>query len=225
MKFPARPGEDLRVLAPAAACVPRQRLAARGRPYEDPGCAGCAQLGVLRTLRRAGLTLEGGLGCERTARVEPGSAGRSALVVGAASALRDAPGLLAARADRRLLVVADRGGMIRADGVARALGDAGAEVLRLRPDRTEPLERVLRRDAPAARAVAVVSLAPCARSAPRAPPLSVLPSRCSRCGACLGLGCVALSDPGGEAIEISPSLCSGCGRCAPLCRGRAIVPA
>lgn len=212
------------MLAPAAPCVPRQRIAARGRPYEDPGCAGCAQLGVLRTLRRAGLALEGGLGCERTGRFEPGGLGRSALVVGAATVLRDAPRLLAASAARRLLLVADRGGAVRAAAVARALGDAGAEVLRLRPDRTEPLERALRRDTPAARAVAVVSLAPCARGAPRAPPLSVLPSRCSRCGACLGLGCVALSDPGGEAIEISPSLCSGCGRCAPLCRGRAILP-
>ncbi len=211
------------MLAPAPSCRPRQRIAARGRPFEDPGCAGCAQLGMLRTLRRASLAVEGGLGCERVARIEPRGAGRSALVVGAAAALGAAPGLLAASRTRRLLVVADRGGPARTDAVARALGAAGAEVLPLAPDRAEPLERALARDFPAGRAVAVVSLAPCARGAPRAPPLSVLPSRCSRCGACLGLGCVALSDPGGESIEISPALCRGCGRCAPLCRGRAIV--
>lgn len=213
------------MIAPAAACVPRPRIAARGRPFEDPRCAGCAQLGVLRALRRAGLAVEGGLGCEAEARVDPGGAGRSALVVGAASALRDAPGLLAATAARRVLVVADRGDRARAAAVARALCQAGAEVIRLAPGRAEPLERALALDAAAERRPAVVSLAPCAQGAPRAAPLAVLPSRCARCGACLGLGCVALSDPGGEAIEIDPALCIGCGRCAPLCRGRAIAPA
>ncbi len=44
--------------------TPRARAAATGRPTADPACAGCAQLGLLRALRRAGLAVQGGLGCE-----------------------------------------------------------------------------------------------------------------------------------------------------------------
>lgn len=212
--------------APGDACLPRPRIAARGRPHEDPGCAGCAQLPVLRALRRAGLELEGGLGCDAAAgEGTGGGTARSVLLAGARRALRDASGLVAQGAGRRLLVVADRGGPARAAAVTRALEAAGAEVLRVAPDAAEPLGLALGGDAPAERTAAIVSVTPCARSAPRGPPRSVLPSRCSRCGACLGLGCVALSDPGREAMEIDPARCSGCGRCAALCRGRAIVVA
>jgi NAD-dependent dihydropyrimidine dehydrogenase PreA subunit len=56
-----------------------------------------------------------------------------------------------------------------------------------------------------------------------AAPLAIAPSRCNRCGACLRLGCGAISDPGGEALVIDASACAGGGLCAPLCRGRAIA--
>lgn len=65
----------------------------------------------------------------------------------------------------------------------------------------------------------------CAAGADRAPPLAIAPSRCNRCGACLRLGCGAISDVGGEALVIDPEACAGGGLCAPLCRARAIAQA
>ncbi|HEY6098771.1 MAG TPA: hypothetical protein VIW03_05040 [Anaeromyxobacter sp.] len=67
------------------------------------------------------------------------------------------------------------------------------------------------------------ALPACARSAARASPsLAIASERCNRCGACLRLGCGAISDAGGEALVIDPSLCAGGAACAPLCRARAI---
>ena len=54
------------------------------------------------------------------------------------------------------------------------------------------------------------------------PPLAITPSRCNRCGACLRLGCPAISDLGGEALVVDAGACNGCGACAPVCRARAI---
>ena len=64
----------------------------------------------------------------------------------------------------------------------------------------------------------------CVAAAGRVPaaPLSIAPSRCNRCGACLRTGCGAISDEGGEALVIDPAACAGGGLCAGACRGRAI---
>jgi NAD-dependent dihydropyrimidine dehydrogenase PreA subunit len=62
----------------------------------------------------------------------------------------------------------------------------------------------------------------CAAGADGLPALAIAPSRCNRCGACLRLGCGAISDVGGEALVIDPVACAGGGVCAPLCRARAI---
>jgi TPP-dependent indolepyruvate ferredoxin oxidoreductase alpha subunit len=61
--------------------------------------------------------------------------------------------------------------------------------------------------------------------APGEAPFAIAPSRCNRCGACLRLGCEAISDVGGEALVIDAAACTGGGECASLCRGRAIAPA
>jgi NAD-dependent dihydropyrimidine dehydrogenase PreA subunit len=66
------------------------------------------------------------------------------------------------------------------------------------------------------------ALPACAAGVDGAPPLAIAPSRCNRCGACLRLGCGAISDVGGEALVIDPGLCAGGALCAPLCRARAI---
>lgn len=68
------------------------------------------------------------------------------------------------------------------------------------------------------------ALPACATRVQGAPPLSIAVTRCNRCGACLRLGCGAISDVGGEALVIDPEACAGGGACAPLCRARAIGP-
>jgi indolepyruvate ferredoxin oxidoreductase alpha subunit len=54
------------------------------------------------------------------------------------------------------------------------------------------------------------------------PSLAIAAERCNRCGACLRLGCGAISDVGAEALVIDATLCAGGGLCAPACRARAI---
>lgn len=61
---------------------------------------------------------------------------------------------------------------------------------------------------------------PLARLAP-SPPSAIRAQRCNRCGACLRLGCPAISDRL-EAMVIDPSSCAGCGLCAQVCRAGAI---
>jgi len=98
-------------------------------------------------------------------------------------------------------------------------------VLRLpAPPETPP--RILPRKRLPGEASGASLLAPlpaCLRhAAAAAGPLAIAPSRCNRCGACLGLGCGAISDVGGDALVIDPALCAGGGLCAPRCRARAI---
>ena len=204
-------------------CAPRPRAAAVGRPAADPACAGCAQLGTLRALRRAGLAVQGGLGCEpATAGEIVPVPGRWAAVTGAARLLARGAGALRAETEgARLLVIADRLPADRAGPIERALARAGARVWRIDPADLAGAERAAARAAETDGA-ALVALAPCTRGEPRGLPLAVDPARCNRCGACLGLACPAVSDPGGEAMAIDAATCSGCGLCAALCRGRAI---
>lgn len=68
----------------------------------------------------------------------------------------------------------------------------------------------------------VVARSPCARLRTDARARArVEPSRCNRCGACLRLGCPAISD-GGETMAIDAGSCAGCGLCGQVCRPRAI---
>jgi ferredoxin len=198
-------------------------------PASDPSCAGCAQLGTLRALRRAGLDFQGGLGCDLASGSTFAPApGRWAAVTGAQRLLRQgAPDLLAevASAEARLLVVADRLAPERASSLGRRLAAAGARVLCLDPGDLAGTESVVRAaaEAPARQPLALLALAPCARGAPRFAPLAVEPALCNRCAACLSLGCPALSYQDGESVELDPVVCTGCGRCAVLCRSRALV--
>jgi TPP-dependent indolepyruvate ferredoxin oxidoreductase alpha subunit len=85
--------------------------------------------------------------------------------------------------------------------------------------------------APAAPAPAILARcrAPASASAPwltvlrGGPAFAIAASRCNRCGACLRLGCPAISDVGGEALVVDGDACTGCGACAPVCRSRAIA--
>ena len=207
--------------------VPRpilHRAAAVGRPATDPGCSGCAHLVTLRALRRAGVEVQGGLGCEEGA----GGAfvpapGRWGAVTGVARLLREgAPALLdhTARAGARVVVVADRIAPVRSLRVEEELARGGFPYAWLELDDPAAAEARVRRalDQPG---TVLVALARCVRGGPHLEPLAVDAALCNRCGSCLTLACPALSDDG-EATVVDPAVCTGCGRCAPLCRSRAL---
>jgi ferredoxin len=207
--------------------LPRPRAAAAGRPSTDEGCAGCAQLGTLRALRRAGVEIQGAIGCDEGAELPfVASPGRWAAVTGTARLLREGPAAvldLAARAGARLLVIADRIAPVRSVAVEDALSRAGARVVRLDLDDLALAEARVR-EALEVPGTVLLALAPCVRGAPHAAPLVVDASLCNRCGSCLSLACPALSDPGEESMDVDPEVCTGCGRCQPLCRSRALAP-
>lgn len=218
---------------PPAPCVPpvaagaavRPRISGRGRPLEDPGCAGCAHLGTLWALRRAGIEAHGAMGCEPCA-APPADSGRFATVASARDLRSAGAASLLARegeAGGRFVLLADRAGARGAEGAADALARAGARVRAFDPSRLEEARAAVAWAEAAGPGAALVALAPCVRGAARSAPLAIAPSRCNRCGACISLGCPAISDPGEDALAIDPGVCTGCGACAPLCRSRAIV--
>jgi TPP-dependent indolepyruvate ferredoxin oxidoreductase alpha subunit len=200
---------------------PLARVVAGGRPSSDPACAGCAQLGVFRALRRAGLAVQGGSGCDPDGATYAPIAGPWAAVTGAARLLSDARGWVgaAAEAGARLLVLADADGVL-ARRAARLLAGATRAVAVDAADLAAAEAAV--RESALAPLAALVALTPCPRLARRVAALAVLPARCNRCGACLALGCPAISDAGGEAMVVDRAVCTGCGLCTSLCRSRAL---
>ena len=203
----------------------RIRAVAAGRPATDAACAGCAQLGTLRGLRRAGVEVQGGIGCDPDAESPFLPAhGRWAAVTGVARILREgAPALLdrTAQAGARLLVIADRIGPVRSTSLEDSLARTGRPVVRLDLDDLAGAEARVRKALEVPGTI-LLALSPCVRGASRVAPLLVDASRCNRCGACLSLACPAISDEGEEAMAVDATVCTGCGRCAPLCRSRAL---
>ncbi len=203
------------------------RAAARGRPATDPGCAGCAHLVTLRALRRAGVEVQGGLGCEEgaVARFDP-SHGRWAAVTGVERLRRRGAGELLAEASRAgaaLVVVADRVAPVRSLRMEEELARAGATYDWLDLDDAAGAEARVR-DALERPGTVLLALARCVNGTPHQAPYAVDGALCNRCGSCLTLACPALHDAG-DASAVDPTTCTGCGRCAPLCRSGAIVRA
>lgn len=203
---------------------PIARAAAQGRPATDPGCAGCAHLVTLRALRRAGVEVQGGIGCEEAAgHAFTPAHGRWGAMTGVARLLREgAPALLADAkgAGAGLVVVADRIAPVRSLRIEEELARAGARYAWLELDDAGAAEEQVREalDRPG---TVLVALARCVRGVARLAPLVVDPSLCNRCGSCLTLACPALHD-GGETTLVDADVCTGCGRCAPMCRSRAL---
>lgn len=72
----------------------------------------------------------------------------------------------------------------------------------------------------------LVSKAPCALLDRRVKdPVAVDEDACTACGACIQLGCPAISRTAGPKPQIDVSICVGCGQCEQVCRFGAIVPA
>lgn len=216
---------DVRVSPPRPAAV-RSRIAVEGRPSTDGGCAGCAQLVPLRALRRAGVAVQGCLGCDPDAEAGPRPAqGRWAAVTGPARVLDGGARALldAASAAGAAFVLVTDDDPARARSLEVLLAAAGAHVHRAGAGDHAAWEALVAHALAAPAATVLLSVEPCARGAPAARPALVATSRCNRCGACLSLGCPALSDPGEEAMWVDPGVCTGCGLCAPLCRGRALA--
>ena len=204
---------------------PVLRASAEGRPATDPGCAGCAHMVTLRALRRAGVEVQGGLGCEDGSGTAFLPAyGRWGAVTGVARLLREgAPALLddAGRAGARVLVIADRIAPVRPLRIEEELARAGTRSAWLDLEDAAGAEARVRQALEEPGTV-LVALARCVHGAARSATLAVDESLCNRCGSCLTLACPALSD-GGDATVVDPAICTGCGRCAPLCRSRALA--
>ncbi len=175
----------------------RPRAITPHRPEQDPACAGCPQLGLLRALRRCGIEAAGRLGCE------PGEA----------LLLADL-----ARGQARVRILAGPG------EPDRRLLPPGVAVARLDPADLHATEMALWRALSHPGDTLFLAITPCVLSGPRLAPLQVAEPRCNRCGSCLTLACPAVGE-GEEAMVIDEAVCTGCGLCVPLCRGRAIGPA
>ncbi len=179
----------------------------------------------MRALRRAGVEVQGALGCEEGASLElVPRPGRWAAMTGVNRMLREGAGTWLARARAAgagLVLVADRVAPVRPLRVEEALASAGAAVRWLDLDDAAGAEERVREALSSPDGV-LVALARCVRGAAPTAPLAVDPSRCNRCGGCLSLACPALFD-GGESAAVDPAVCTGCGRCAPLCRSGALA--
>jgi len=226
---PPRPPEA------CAGCPQRAVLQALKRVHVSvAGELGCSALGAeapLRAVDRAvgassAVALARGaeavLG-ERVRGRQVALMGEGALVRGGAPALAHAA---ASAGGGTIVVVADGASAtcartpVDVAALARALG--APRVREVDALDLAAMERALRDELAAPELSVIVARGRCPVAEPEArAPSAVRASRCNRCGACLRLGCPALSE-GEEAMEIDAGLCAGCGLCAQVCRSGAI---
>lgn len=108
------------------------------------------------------------------------------------------------------------------EALCRALGVASVRTVD--PHELDPTLATLREEVAAPHLSVVISKAPCALllKEPR-DPYAVDEESCTKCGACIRLGCPAISrDETGRAV-IDTQTCVGCGQCVQVCRFDAIV--
>jgi indolepyruvate ferredoxin oxidoreductase, alpha subunit len=210
----------------------------------DLGCAALASLPPLSAVDRApgagaSVAVARGLEVALGERIR----GRSVAVLGDGALLHSGMGALALPArSASTVVVADNGaplGGIGGEGGAGVgvhatggrrvdLGSLclalGVEALRL----VDPLDlaatvETLREELARAATSVVIARSPCVRlRIGSRPPRRVDARRCNRCGACLRLGCPALSEEE-DSMAIDRLSCAGCGLCAQVCRAGAIA--
>jgi len=211
----------------------------------DQGCAALAALPPLSAVDRApALGASVAVACGLSTVLGDRIAGRSVAVVGEGALLHSAAGALAHAAQRPgTVVVADNrlpggegsGGDWQGPGSgAHAPGGRRVDLRSLalalgvpRVREVDPLDlaatvEALRQELARPEFSVVIARSPCARLRTDVRARArVEPSRCNRCGACLRLGCPAISD-GGETMAIDAGTCAGCGLCGQVCRPRAI---
>ncbi len=211
----------------------------------DQGCAALAALPPLSAVDRSPpLGASVAVACGLETVLGDRIAGRSVTVVGEGALLHSAAGALAHAAQRpgrggvadtRLPGGAGAGGEWsgpgggthvpggrRVDLRSLALSLGVPRVREVDPLDLEATMAALREELAAPAFSVVIARSPCARLRTDArPPARVEPARCNRCGACLRLGCPAISDAG-ETMIIDAATCTGCGLCGQVCRPRAI---
>jgi len=110
------------------------------------------------------------------------------------------------------------------ESVVRALGVT--DVQRVNPNLFKPTDTALRRAVEAEGVSVVIAEAPCALLLRDKPdPFSVEEDSCTACGACVRLGCPAISRDDASRAQIDIELCVGCRQCVQVCRYGAIVRA
>lgn len=106
--------------------------------------------------------------------------------------------------------------------VVRALGVT--DVQTVNPNLFKPTEKALQRAVEADGLSVVIARAPCALLLREHPdPFSVDEEACTACGACVRLGCPAISRDAESRAQIDIELCVGCRQCVQVCRYKAIV--
>lgn len=92
------------------------------------------------------------------------------------------------------------------------------------PLKLQELQEIIERELAAEELSVIIVRKPCALLEQESKsPLQVDPQKCRSCGACLELGCPALSRTEKKSpVAIDPALCTGCSLCAQLCRHQAI---
>jgi len=109
------------------------------------------------------------------------------------------------------------------EALCRALG--AATVRTVDPNDLKATLSVLKEETGADHLSVVIAKAPCALLIKeRKDPYAVDEELCTKCAACVRLGCPAISRDEAKRAVIDIALCIGCGQCVQVCRYDAIVP-
>ena len=106
--------------------------------------------------------------------------------------------------------------------VVRALGVT--DVQTVNPNLFKPTEKALQRAVGSGGVSVVIARAPCALLLRDKPdPFAVEEESCTACGACVRLGCPAISKDANSRAQIDVEVCVGCRQCVQVCSYGAIV--
>ncbi|MBQ9730123.1 MAG: 4Fe-4S binding protein, partial [Clostridia bacterium] len=97
------------------------------------------------------------------------------------------------------------------------------QVLEINAFDVETMEKTLKRTANENVLTVIIARSPCVLLKGQKFPYvcKVNEEKCRKCGACMKIGCPAISKQNGE-IKINPSMCNGCGLCVSYCKFNAI---